>query len=136
MKEVFWTGAHTTYRHLYHIVIIQKYLRKVLRGSLVRRLMELFYECAKMNKWFIHELEVMPDHVHMLIQLPNTVTVPQAVMHLKGGSARIIRREFPELEEFLWGDRLWQDGYFSETVGRANETVMRAYIKSQWERAN
>src|SRR3989344_2139790 len=132
-REIFWKGAHVTYRHLYHLVFIPKYRRKVLQGSLVRRLMGLFYECAEINKWFIHELEVMPDHVHMLIQLPATITVPQAVMYLKGGSSRVIRKEFPELEEFLWGDSLWQDGYFSETVGRANEAVMRNYIKSQWE---
>ena len=44
----------------------------------------------------------------------------------------MIRKTFPELEEFLWGDSLWADGYFAESVGRANETVMRAYIKSQW----
>ena len=74
----------------------------------------------------------MPDHVHMLLQLRPNVPLPQAVQYLKGGTSKIIRKEFPELEEFLWGDSLWADGYFAETVGRANETAMRQYIKSQW----
>jgi len=50
----------------------------------------------------------------------------------RGGSSKIIRKEFPELEEFLWGDSLWTDGYFAETVGRANEDIIRRYIKAQW----
>lgn len=69
----------------------------------------------------------------MLIQLPPKISVAKAIQYLKGGSSKVIRQEFPELEEFLWGDSLWQDGYFSETVGRANETAMRAYIDKQWE---
>ena len=73
----------------------------------------------------------MPDHVHILVQLPPTVTVAKAVMYFKGGSAKVIRKEFPELKEFLWGDSLWQDGYFTESVGRIDERKMRNYIQNQ-----
>ena len=132
-KPIFWHGAHTMHRHMYHIVFVPKYRRKVLHQKLIRRLSQLFYQCCKMNRWFIHELEILPDHVHMLLQLPHTITVPRAVQYLKGGSSKVIRKEFPDLEEFLWGDSLWADGYFSETVGRASESVMREYIKSQWQ---
>lgn len=106
----------------------------ILRGKLVRRLQYLWYECCKINKWYIHELQIMPDHVHILIQIPPRIAVAKAVQYLKGGSSKVIRREFPELEEWLWGDSLWQDGYFSETVGRGSEDAMRAYIQKQWER--
>ena len=106
----------------------------MLRGKLVRRLQELFYECAEINEWFIHEIEIMEDHVHLLLQLPPKTGVSEAVGFLKGGSARIVRKEFPELEEFLWGDSFWQDGFFAETVGRANEAVIRNYIKNQRKR--
>jgi putative transposase len=70
----------------------------------------------------------------MLLQLPATVPVARAANVMKGGSSRVLRREHPELEEFLWGDSFWQDGYFAETIGRANEATMRNYIKSQRER--
>jgi len=69
----------------------------------------------------------------MLIQLPPTIKVSQAVQFLKGGTSKVIRQEYPELEEWLWGDSLWQDGYFSETVGRKNEEAMREYIQKQWD---
>jgi putative transposase len=91
------------------------------------------YEAAKANKWFIHELGIKENHVHMMIQLPPTISVAEAIMHLKGGTSKVIRQEFPELKEFLWGDSLWQDGYFAESNGRIDEKALRDYIKRQWE---
>ncbi len=69
---------------------------------------------------------MQPDHVHMLIQLVPHISVSKAVQLFKGGSSKIIRAEFPELEEYLWGD-----GFFSETVGQVNLNVIREYIKNQ-----
>ncbi|MDE1875080.1 MAG: IS200/IS605 family transposase [Patescibacteria group bacterium] len=132
-KPIFWRGGHTIHRCLYHLVFVPKYRRKVLRRELVRRLTHLFYECCKVNRWYIHELSIQTDHVHMLIQLPPRTYTPKAIQYLKGGTSRVIRKEFPELEEFLWGDSLWADGYFIETVGRAAETAMRKYIREQWK---
>ena len=43
----------------------------------------------------------------------------------------MIRAEFPELEEFLWADSFWADGYFAESVGQVEETVVSAYIRAQ-----
>jgi len=68
----------------------------------------------------------------MLIQISPKETIANVVQILKGGTSRVVRKEFPELEEFLWGDSLWADGYFSETVGRASEATMRHYVRSQW----
>lgn len=130
---IWWHGAHSTHRHLYHIVFVPKYRKAVLRGAIIKRLQQLWFECCQVNKWYIHELEVLPDHVHILIQLPPNISVSKAVQYLKGGTSKVIRQEYPELEEWLWGDSLWQDGYFSETVGRKNEEAMRQYIQKQWE---
>lgn len=95
------------------------------------RLEELFRECAQMNEWTIEELNIQEDHVHMLIGLKPSISVSKAVQYLKGGSSRVIRKEYPELEEFLWGDSFWSDGYFAETVGTISEDRIREYIKNQ-----
>jgi putative transposase len=55
------------------------------------------------------------------------------VQILKGGTSRIIRQEFPDLEEFLWGDSFWADGYFAETIGNVDEEIVRKYIRDQQE---
>jgi len=69
--------------------------------------------------------------VHVLIQISPRESVAEVVKILKGGTSRVIRTEFPELEEFLWGDSLWADGYFAETVGKVDEEVIQKYIRDQ-----
>ena len=55
----------------------------------------------------------------------------EVAQRLKGGTSRVIRKEYPELEEFLWGDSFWADGYFAETVGKVDEQVVRRYVREQ-----
>ena len=129
--EKYWTGAHTKHRLMYHIVWIPKYRKRVLKGKVAARLKELFLQCADVNKWEVKELNIQEDHVHLLIQLKQNISVSYAVQMLKGGSSKVIREEFPELEEFLWGDSFWSDGYFAETVGEVNVSKVREYIKNQ-----
>jgi len=71
------------------------------------------------------------DHVHVLIQINPSDSVAGVVQILKGGTSRVIRKEFPGLEEFLWGDSFWADGYFAESVGKIDVEVIRKYIKNQ-----
>jgi putative transposase len=67
----------------------------------------------------------------MLIQLKPDVSVSRAVQLFKGGSSRIIRSEFPELVEFLWGASFWSDGYFAESVGKVDYEVIKKYVQNQ-----
>lgn len=84
-----------------------------------------------MNAWHVEELNIQVDHIHLLVQLPPKEAVSHAVQLMKGGTSRKIREEFPELEEFLWGDSLWADGYFAESVGQVTEARIKAYIQNQ-----
>lgn len=76
-------------------------------------------------------LAIQEDHVHILIRLKPKDSVAHCVHLLKGVTSRIIRQEFPELEEFLWGDSFWADGYFAESVGKVSESTIRKYIEEQ-----
>lgn len=116
----YWHGGHTKHRLIYHVVIMPKYRKRVLRGKVAIRIKGLFFEACKVNQWWIDEIKVMTDHIHFLIQLPATISISTAVGRLKGGSSKIFRKEFPELEEFLWGDSVWSDGYFAESIGKTN----------------
>ena len=124
-------GSHTKHKLQYHVVWIPKYRKRVLRGKVVIRLKKLMYEACRMNSWWISEMAIADDHVHIVIQLPPRVSVAEAVQIIKGGTSRVIRKEFPELEEFLWGDSFWADGYFAESVGQVNEDVVMKYIRHQ-----
>lgn len=100
-----------------------KYRKRVLNGEVATRLKNLFYELAKMNDLWIHELEIIPDHVRMLLQIKLSKSLSKIVQILKGGSSQVLRRDFPELEEFLGGDNFWGQGYFAESVDQVNEEV-------------
>lgn len=103
----------------------------MLRGKIVSRLKKLLYDACKLNQWWINEINIQTDHVHILIQIKPSESVSEVVQILKGGTSRVIRKEFPELEEFLWGNSFWADGYFAESVGKVDEEVIRKYIKTQ-----
>ena len=103
----------------------------MLRGKISGRLKRLLYDACKINRWWISELSVQEDHIHLIIQLNASDSVAEAVKILKGGTSRVIRKEYPELEEFLWGDSFWADGYFAETVGTVNEEIIRKHIREQ-----
>lgn len=125
------TGSHTKHRLQYYLVWIPKYRWRVLRGKIAIRLRGLLYQACRMNRWWISVLSVREDHVHLIIQTKPSDSVAEVVQTLKGGTSRVIRKEFPEIEEFLWGDSFWADGYFAETVGNVDEEVVKRYIREQ-----
>jgi len=131
MKYKYWTGAHTKHRIRIHLVWIPKYRKRVLRGKVAKRTKELLYQACEVNRWWIHHISVKPNHVHLNIQINPRDSIAFVAQKLKGGSSRIIREEFPKLEEFLWGDSFWADGYFAESIGKVDETIINAYIDEQ-----
>lgn len=133
MSYKYWSGGHTKHRLFYHLVFVPRYRKRVLRGKIATRLYSLFIEAAKVNWWWIEEVKIMPDHVHMLIQLHPNETVSSTVQKLKGGSSKILRKEFPEIQEFIWGDKFWGDDYFAETVGQVSAAKIKKFIKEQQE---
>jgi putative transposase len=130
MKK-YWHGAHTTHRHMYHIVWLPKYRKKILVGRVKERVEEALRACAEMNDWEIQELNVNVDHVHMVIQLPPSISTAKAVQFLKGTSSRTVREELPEVRKYLWGKDFWADGYFSETVGDCSMETILNYVRNQ-----
>ena len=123
------TGAHTKHRLQYHLVWIPKYRKRVLRGKIAIRLRQLLYEACRVNRWWTSEMSIQEDHIHLVVQIPPQYSVAEVVQIFKGGTSRVLRKEYAELEEFLWGDSFWADGYFAETVGQVDEEVVKRYIR-------
>lgn len=128
---MYWTGTHTKHRLRYHFVWVPKYRKRVIKGKIKKSLEKLLQECAEINRWKIDELSVQTDHIHILMQIKPNISVSKCIQIFKGGTSKQIREDFPELEEFLWGDSFWSDGYFAETIGRCDEEIIRKYIQEQ-----
>lgn len=115
----YWQSSHTKLRLMIHLVWMPKYRKRVLRGKLASRIEELLKLCAEVNGCDVLELNVQPDHVHIVVQFVPTMAVDKMVQLFKGRTNKAIREEFPELEEVCWGDGFWEDGYFAETAVNA-----------------
>ena len=75
------------------------------------------------------ELEVMPDHVHCLVEVDPQFGVTKLIRYMKGRSSRFLRQEFPWLKSRL--PTLWTNSYFVSTVGGAPLEVVKQYIENQ-----
>lgn len=127
----YWKGCQTTHRLMIHLVWIPKYRKRVLKDEVADRIKELLYECADLNRWKIEELNIQLDHVHLMVRMRPDVSVSKMVQMFKGMTSNMVRKEFPDLKEFLWGKSFWADGYFAETCGQVNEQAIREYIQNQ-----
>ena len=86
--------------------------------------------CATMGLQII-EGHVRPDHIHMLISAPTTISPAEIMKKLKGRSSRMMQDEFLELKKQYWGQHMWGRGYFCSTVGAVNEETIQNYIENQ-----
>jgi len=113
----------------YHIVWCPKYRRKILVDKIKTRLEELIKnKCFELNVEIL-EMEIMPDHVHLLIEVDPQFGVHKAIKQIKGNSSRILREEFQELTTKL--PTLWSNSYFISTVGGSPLKVIKKYIQNQ-----
>lgn len=125
----FKSNNNILYACQYHIVWCPKYRRKVLINGVDIRLKEIIKEVAQEKKCEIIEIEVMPDHVHLLISIDPQFGVQQVIKIMKGRSSRYLRQEFPWLKSRL--PTLWTNSYFVATVGGAPLDVVKRYIENQ-----
>ena len=123
------TNNNICYSCKYHIIWCQKYRRKVLVNGVDTRLKELILQVADEHYAEIIELEIMPDHVHILLEVDPQYGIHKFVKQMKGRSSRILRQEFPWLRSRL--PTLWTNSYFVSTVGGAPLAVIKQYIENQ-----
>lgn len=115
-----------------HLVWCPKYRRPVLVGSVAVRLKELLRQKATERNWSIEALEVMPDHVHLLVRTGPDASPALVAHQCKGFTSRMLRSEFPHLRSRL--PTLWSKSYFAASVGRVSEATIRRYIAEQTTR--
>jgi putative transposase len=129
MGSDFKTNGNVVYSCKYHVVWCPKYRRKVLVNSVDMRLKEIIHQTAQEFRAIVIELEVMPDHVHLLCEVDPQFGIHRLVRNLKGRSSRLLRQEFPWLRSRL--PTLWTNSYFVATVGGAPLVVIKQYIENQ-----
>lgn len=123
------SNRNVVYSCKYHVVWCPKYRRRVLVNGVDERLKDIIREvCAEIHADLI-EMEVMPDHVHMLVEVDPQYGIHRAVRLIKGRSSRLLRGEYPWLKSRL--PTLWTNSYFVSTVGGTPLKTVKQYIENQ-----
>ena len=123
--------SHSLYECKYHIVFCPKYRYKIL-GEEVSGYMSFQIQqlCEQKKGLEVLELNMQPDHVHLLLSIPPKYAVSDVVGYLKGKLALRMFDRFPELRKRYWGQHLWSRGYCVTTVG-IDEDEIRKYVRYQ-----
>jgi len=118
----------TVYSAKYHLIWCPKYHRRMLVSGVDERVKVIIGDVAAE----VIEVEVMPDHVHLLAEVPPTVPLSRFVGLAKGRSSRLLRMEFPRLRRL---PVLWSPSWFVSTVGGAPLEIVRRYVENHKARS-
>ena len=121
----------------FHVVFCPKYRYKILTGEVKSVCEQVFREVARKYNFMIYEVQVMSDHVHLIVGFKPDVCVSRVVQLFKGVSARRLFQAFPRLRTIFRRGHVWSRGKFYRSVGNVTADTIKHYIaKSQgdWSR--
>ncbi|MEV0700170.1 IS200/IS605 family transposase [Saccharopolyspora sp. NPDC050389] len=123
------SNANVIFQCAFHVVWCPKYRRRVIGGRMEERLKQVIREVVDEKGAWLVELETMPDHVHLLVEVDPQYGVHKLVKAINGRSSRVLREEFPWLRSKL--PTLWTNSYFVATVGGAPLSAIKRYVEQQ-----
>jgi putative transposase len=127
--EGYKSNHHVVYSSKYHCVWTPKYRRAVLVGPIAKRCEQVLRQAADKYRAEIITLAIMPDHVHVLVEVDPQFGIHRLVKNLKGVSSHALRQEFRTLRSRL--PTLWTNSYLVSTVGGAPLAVIQQYLENQ-----
>lgn len=120
----------------FHLVLVTKYRKEVfITPEKHDSMVAILRRIAENKEVTISHLEVMPDHVHMMISFPPKLAPSDVVKSLKGTSAREWFKLYPETKEELWMGHLWTGSFFMSTVGNVSKEIVAEYIENQIQKS-
>ncbi|OIP85879.1 hypothetical protein AUK04_00890 [Candidatus Roizmanbacteria bacterium CG2_30_33_16] len=117
--------SHSVWLCTYHIVFCPKYRYGILEGKsevFVRN--QLYRLCGQKDQMSIEEINIQPDHVHLIISISPKYSVSETMGYLKGKVAVRLFEHQKELSRRYWGKHLWARGYCVSTIGLDEEALV------------
>lgn len=124
------------YNFHFHLIFVTKYRQEMFTTpELVDEMKELLLRIAELSDVEVDAIEVMPDHVHMMISFKPKYAPTNIVKNLKGSSARLFFKAHPDLaSQKMWGGHLWSKSYYMSTVGTMSKDDVETYIRNQYSK--
>ena len=122
-------NKNCVYQTAYHLVWCPKYRKRILVGKIARELDVQIQIICQHNHWSILAQEIQPDHIHIFLSTPPSISIATAVKLLKGISSRVMLQKFPELKKQFWSGHLWAPSYYAGTAGNVSAKTIQNYIQ-------
>jgi putative transposase len=123
--------SHSATELVYHLVCPIKYRRKIFTKDNEPTIEEICLELANRYELFFLEIGIDNDHIHFLIQSIPNIAPSDIANIVKGNVSSQFFKKHPEVKIFLWGGHFFTSGYFMNTVGNANMSIIKNYVKKQ-----
>ena len=131
MKSRFKKLSHTLYECKYHIVMCPKYRHRIFKDEIAEYAKQQLYSlCRQKDLVEILELNVLVDHIHLVVSILPKYSVSAIMGYLKGKLSIRLFQKYERLGKRYWGQHLWSRGYCVSTVG-LDEDKIRKYVKWQ-----
>ena len=131
MKSRFKKLSHTLYECKYHIVMCPKYRHRIFKDEIAEYAKQQLYSlCRQKDLVEVLELNVLADHIHLVVSIPPKYSVSAIMGYLKGKLSIRLFQKYERLGKRYWGQHLWSRGYCVSTVG-LDEDKIRKYVKWQ-----
>lgn len=131
MKTKFDRNNHSVFLLYYHLVLVVKYRRPVINDSISNRLKEIFEYIQPNYNIILQEYNHDKDHLHILFKAQPNSELSKFINAYKSASSRLIKKEFPEIKQYLWKEYFWSRSYCLLTTGGAPIEVIKRYIETQ-----
>lgn len=121
--------VHSKGKLIAHIILVSKYLKKILIGAIESKLKLLIKEICKREKCLILAMECDIDHIHILLEYLKGLSISYIAQKLKQETTYYIRKEFKCLNSVYYNKNiLWSDGYFANSIGNVSIETAKHYI--------
>ena len=117
----------------YHLQFTPNFRGAVFLPKKVRELCKQAFEqkAAKLGI-VIYCVNFGPDHCHLFVGNCRKYSVDKLAHDFKGYSSYLIRKHLLSIvSQYVWGERLWSEGYFYESTGRVTSESVKFYIERQ-----
>lgn len=124
-------GRGYVYSLQYHIVWVTKYRKPIFIGDIKIDMKNYLLYTLKSLDMNVIAMEIMSDHIHLLVNCKPQLRLSDVIKILKGNTARWLFLKYPEIKKQLWGGHLWNPSYFVATVSDRTLEQIEHYINNQ-----
>ena len=130
--KVYPRDHHSIGTLMLHLEWCTKYRYKMFRKEEQKNLcLACIRRTASRNEIKIIEISVMPEHVHVVVQVALSISPSKVLQILKGGSARLFFMKNPKARWRYPKGHLWSRGKFGASLGFINVDVAQEYVRNQ-----